>query len=533
MRLRHLVTCVVIGLGSAFPATGVNAAGDSSAVADAARAGDVRTVDALVKQRADVNGVQADGTTALHWAVRNSNLRMVDALLAAGAHATAANRYGVTPLSLAAGYGDAAAIDRLLKAGADPNGTVAEGQTMLMLAARSGQIDAVTRLLAAGARVNDKEKWMGETALMWAAAENNTSTVVTLLERGADINARSTSVAYPAQKPADPSNYVGSFVPKGQWTALMYAARENAAESAQALIDHGADINVQDPEGVTPLLEAIVNLHYDLAAMLLQKGADAKLADKAGMTPLFAVVEMRTPAWERSRPRSKERDRLDGIGLMTLLLDRGADANATLKGRQLTRYHAGGSAAFGDGTTALMQAARYNHLDIARLLVDRGADVSLAQPDGTTALMIAAGVKYALTQEGDPDNMGTPDEALEIVRLLVDRGADVKAANAKGETALYGAAFVGRDRVIQFLADRGARFDAVTRTGLTILDGALNTGVSDEGTGSRVGGKPGPATIGLVRELSVKAGVAPAAKATAERVSIHAVAPSTTAAAPK
>ena len=66
-------------------------------------------------------------------------------------------------------------------------------------------------------------------------------------------------------------------------------------------------------------------------------------------------------------------------------------------------------------------------------------------------------MKYALTQEGDPDNMGTADDAFKIVKLLAEHGADVNTANARGETALYGAAFVGRDRVIAFLADRGAK----------------------------------------------------------------------------
>jgi hypothetical protein len=123
--------------------------------------------------------------------------------------------------------------------------------------------------------------------------------------------------------------------------------------------------------------------------------------------------------------------------------------------------------------------------------------------------MIAAGVKYSLTQEGDPVNMGSPAEALGIIKLLTEKGANLNAVNAKGETALYGAAFVGHNEVISYLAEHGARLDAKTKQGLTILDGALNTGVSDDGTGIRVGGKPGESTINLVKELMVKAGVPP------------------------
>ena len=63
--------------------------------------------------------------------------------------------------------------------------------------------------------------------------------------------------------------------------------------------------------------------------------------------------------------------------------------------------------------------------------------------------------------------------------------------------------------MIRYLAEQGGRLDARTKQGLTILDGALNTGVADDGTGARVGGKPGPETAALVRELMVAAGLQP------------------------
>jgi hypothetical protein len=80
-------------------------------------------------------------------------------------------------------------------------------------------------------------------------------------------------------------------------------------------------------------------------------------------------------------------------------------------------------------------------------------------------------------------------------------------ANERGETALYGAAFLGNDQIIQYLVDRGARLDVKTRTGRSIYDAVLNTGVPDEGTGARPGGKPGPGTVELVRTLMAAAGV--------------------------
>ncbi len=504
------LACGLIGFGA-----------PAARVVDAAKGGDRAAVKSLLQARADVNAPEADGTTALQWAARAGDLELLDLLLRSGADVKAANQYGITALSLAAENGDAAMIERLLKAGADPNTVVTEGETVLMLASRTGKPDAIKMLASHGADVNAKESWMGETALIWAAANDNAGAVRMLVEFGANVNARSASIKYPDQKPIDPSNYVSSFAPKGQWTPLMYAARQGATDAAMALIQGGADINAQDPEGVTALLEAMENVHFDLAAELLAKGANPNLADRAGMTPLFAAVEMRTPMWERSRPDPKEADNLDCIGIMKVLLDHGADPDAALKGRMLPRYHANGSAAFALGTTPLMRAARYDNLDMVQVLVSRGANVSLAQPDGTTALMIAAGVKYSLTQEGDPVNSGTPDDAYEIVKLLAEHGADVNAQNAKGETALYGAAFAGRNRVIQLLAERGAHLDAKTKLGYTVLDGALNTGVPDEGTGARTGGKPGESTVTLVRTLMVNAGVTPTFTTVSERRSIH------------
>jgi ankyrin repeat protein len=499
----------VVAVALALAAGPVLAQTDTRLV-EAVKRGD-RNAAAVLARAGGVNGIEADGTTALHWAVRNGDADTARLLLERGANASARNRYGVTPLSLAATNGDAALIRRLLVAGADPNTTVTEGQTVLMVAARTGRPEAIEALVEAGADVNARESWMGETALMWAAADNHADAVRALVKHGAQIDARSATVAYPPQKPKDPSNYVTSFVPKGQWTPLMYAAREGAAEAAMALADLGADVNVQDPEGVTPLLEAILNAHFDLAAQLLKRGANPNLADKAGMAPLYAAIDMNTPPWERSRPDAKITTELDCLGLMKVLLDHGADVNARIKSRLLSRYHAGGAPGMIEGTTPLIRAAKYANRDMVELLVSRGADVTLAQTDGTTALMFAAGVKYSITQQGDPPNHGTLDDAVAIVKLLHEKGADLNTANTRGETALYGAAFAGRNKVIRYLADSGGRLDVRTKQGLTVLDGALNTGVAEDGTGSRVGGKPGPETVALVRDLMLAAGLQPSA----------------------
>src|SRR5207247_1103021 len=176
--------------------------------------------------------------TALHWAVRADDIATTQLLLRAGAKPGVANRYGVTPISLAAINGNAAITEALLRAGADPNTTLAEGETVLMRAARTGNPEALKALLAHGADVNRKESSLGETALMWAAAEDNAAAVQLLLDHGADANARSNLLTFPKANGARTANALVSVVmPRGGWTALMYAARRGSTDSVRVLAE--------------------------------------------------------------------------------------------------------------------------------------------------------------------------------------------------------------------------------------------------------------------------------------------------------
>ena len=125
----------------------------ASSLPDAVRDGDRAAAIALLKQHADVNAPEPDGTTALHWAVREDDREMVDRLIKAGANVKAANRYGVTPLYLACVNGSAPMIAKLLDAGADANSATTEGETALMTVARNGNVEAAKVLLAHGADV--------------------------------------------------------------------------------------------------------------------------------------------------------------------------------------------------------------------------------------------------------------------------------------------------------------------------------------------------------------------------------------------
>ena len=113
----------------------------TSDVADAVQAKNSDTLRALIAKKADVNALQSDGTTALHWAAHWNQVDVADVLIANGGKAGMANRAGATPMFLASMNGNAAMIAKLLKAGADSNAPVLlHGETALMFAAKSGQL---------------------------------------------------------------------------------------------------------------------------------------------------------------------------------------------------------------------------------------------------------------------------------------------------------------------------------------------------------------------------------------------------------
>src|SRR5262245_52786089 len=254
-------------------AVGLSAAGAGSTLIDAVKAGHRSAIRPL-RQPSTINAAEADGMTALHWAVRADDVETTQMLIRAAATVSASNRYGVTPLSLAAANGNAAITRALLKAGADVHAFGADGETVVMTAARTGNAEVVNALIDRGADVNATEHWQGQTALMWAAAENHPNAIKALVARGADMNARSKEWAFPEYRYE--TNGMAVFqLPKGGWTALMYAARQNSIDAAAALADVKADLNATTKqEGTTALQVAIINIHYDLANLLLEKGAD-------------------------------------------------------------------------------------------------------------------------------------------------------------------------------------------------------------------------------------------------------------------
>jgi ankyrin repeat protein len=486
-RLICLVAVVSVGV--------LAAAGTDLRLIDAVKRGQREMVRTLVQQRVDVNAREADGTTALHWAVRADDEETVRLLIRAGADVDAANRYSLTSLSLAATNGNPDVVGALLEAGANPSAAAPSGETVLMTASRTGNAEVVKRLLDRGADVNAREGGFGETALMWAAAENHPAAVKLLVERGAAINAAANVLQFP-RVGVDAATMVVTALPRGGLTALMYAARQGSLDAARTLIGLGAETDRTDPDGASAMVIAIINAHYDVAALLAEHGADPEVADSSGMAALYAAVDMHTLDPMVNRPPPRQTGEMDAVELVKVLLAHQANPNAPLRAPLLARQHNSGDAALGAGATPLMRAAKNGDVALMRVLVDHGADANRMTRAGMTPLRFAMG----------PGRRKSAREMLDAVTVCLDAGADVNAANDLGETPLHAAVAQG-DALVRLLVQRGAKLDARDKQGRTPLDVALGVGAAAGGAGRGGRGGRGAAagsrdsTVALLREL--------------------------------
>jgi ankyrin repeat protein len=288
---------------------------------------------------------------------------------------------------------------------------------------------------------------------MWAAAENHAAAVRVLIAHDADVDSRSTLESREQRRNGQ------SILPLGHWTPLMYAAREDARAAASALVEAGASLDLADPDGATALVIAIINANYELAVALLEAGADPNVVDNAaGMGALYAAVDMHRLAIGHGRPNPRQSGTVDALELVRTLLAHGAQPNTVLKAPIMQRHHTGGDGSLGAGATPFMRAAKSGDVEVMQVLLAAGADPRLTMPNGTTAVMYAAGLGWRNGSALAPSyDQGTEAEAVEAIRLMVGLGLDVHAVTAAGDTALH-AAVTGRgsQEIIRVLLELGA-----------------------------------------------------------------------------
>ncbi|HUN28056.1 MAG TPA: ankyrin repeat domain-containing protein [Steroidobacteraceae bacterium] len=502
------------------------------ALADLVQAGNDAAALKLIDSGANVNTPQGDGSTPLDWATYRLDVGLVKTLLRHGADPNAMNNFGSSPLTEAVKAANIELVRILLRAGAQADGANADGQTPLMLAARNGQLEIAKLLVRRGANVNAREKWRGQTALMWAAAEGYPAMTAYLVKHGAKVDVREIYNDWLDKATQITSEPRAQYRPEGGLTALLYAVRSGCEGCVTALLKGGADVNKPTPEGITPLISALDNLHFGLAKDLLEHGANPRTWDWYGRTPLYVAVDMHTyirrfgPGYgAQTQPAGNiaaQKDSTTAVDIVRMLLADGVDPNVQL---DLHRPGRGGnSGRFTDdllrtGCTPLLRAAMSHDNEVVELLLEHGALVDLPNVNGVTPLIAAAG----MGMRGGPgaivpDLRGDfgPQAGLDAVRtldLLLKAGANVNArvtdtsshsgriarastmTRRQGQTALYGAIYRGWTPVVQYLLEHGARVDVTDAVGRSPLMAA-------KGADGIRGFKPVKAIIAILSEAS-------------------------------
>jgi ankyrin repeat protein len=440
---------------------------------------------AITSPDVDVNVRSADGATALMWATYHGDQELVAALLKAGAKANVANKYGATALTEAIRIGDLNLFRTLLDAGSDIEAPNGDKQTALMLAISGNQPEMAKLLIERGANVKAIETFRDQTVLMFAAGNNMPEILDMALARGAatQVNLRGKHDDWARQITSEPRAQFGSRH-TGGLTALLYATRSGCHACAVSLINAGADVNLPNPDGLTPLINAIDNRRFDTAMLLLDKGANPHTWDWYGRTPLYTAVTMNVggggggfggpggPGGARGAPGGAGARGPGGGGgpgpgapagfggpggpggpgaaaargpvitsmqVITRLLDMGVDPNHELTqkrpygtgGGRFEQYDRRG------GTGPLMIAVMNHDHEAMQVLLARGAEPDVRNAFQMSPLMIAAGMSGTGRAGGAGGPAGDPARALRTIELLLDAGAniDLQVVDSQTHTA--------------------------------------------------------------------------------------------------
>ncbi|XP_051785708.1 ankyrin-2 isoform X16 [Erpetoichthys calabaricus] len=307
-----------------------------------------------------------------------------------------------------------------------------DSNTSFLRAARAGNIDKVLEYLKSGIDISTCNQ-NGLNALHLAAKEGHVDLVQELLDRGSAVD---------------------SATKKGN-TALHIASLAGQAEVVKILVKRGADVNAQSQNGFTPLYMASQENHLDVVRYLLENGANQSTATEDGFTPLavalqqghnqvVAILLENDTKGKVRLPALHIAARKDDTKSAALLLqnDHNADVQSKMMVNRTTE----------SGFTPLHIAAHYGNVNVATLLLNRGAAVDFTARNGITPLHVAS-------KRGNTN----------MVRLLLDRGGQIDAKTRDGLTPLHCAARSGHDPAVELLLERGAPMLARTKNGLSPL----------------------------------------------------------------
>ena len=386
----------------------------------------------------------------------------------------------------AAEAGDTVAVLALLQGGAEINSRDERGRTAVMAATHANQVDTVRTLIEAGADINLRDN-RSDNPFLYASAEGLIDIEQLTIEASADTrltNRFGGTALIPAAERGHVEivrqlltrtdvdvNHVNNL----GWTALLEAiilsdGGERHQQIVQLLVDHGANINIADQDGITPLVHARARGFTEIEQILLSAAqtrdqsliAAAEQGDLERVRQLLEHGASVTAQDERGRTALIAAAYQNNLPIADLLIQAGADVNTQDSTRQsayliatsegyldllLRTLQAGADVHSKDSYngTGLIRAAERGHVEIIQELLQTEIDIDHVNNLGWTALLEAI-----ILGNGGPRHT-------EVVRLLVHAGADVNLADSNGITPLGHARQRGYQQIVQILLEAGAR----------------------------------------------------------------------------
>ncbi|VDI19545.1 Hypothetical predicted protein [Mytilus galloprovincialis] len=329
---------------------------------------------------------------------------------------------GLTALSFACmiDIENSQSVSYLLSKGASVNKYEKEGTFPVHIAIRLGNEGLVKLLIDNGANINLPVD--GISPIDWAISKHNIPIIDSLIEAGANINHRY----------------------KNGFTLLHFAIKRRDEKLIKSLLKGGISVHYEDRSGDTPLIIAVNLSLVNVVAILIKEGAEVDTYNSKGVSPLMLAS-------------SKGDVNIVKIMLQEKLL--------------FTKIHS---------VDCLFSACRNQHLEVVILLLEKGYDINITEPnngntclleasrDGYTSMVAllldkAANVNASNRNWDTPLIMASKNGHTHIVRLLVAKGAYMYRSNKKGESSTTVACINNHLEVIKVLTDNGCNIDCIEK----------------------------------------------------------------------